>query len=517
MRTNHLSGMLSFALGCIAQGGACQTPFQRQYGGAESETATHIALAGDGGYLIAGSTRSYGSGETDAYVIRVSAQGDTLWTRTLGGVGWESANAILGTSTNSWLVAGSTSSSSSGPSDAFLFELDDSGNLIWSKTYGSGGPEGAQWLTRTSNGDVLLCGHSGSGGTGMYLVRMTADGDTVWTRKTKLIGGSLVSMVGESVVETGDGSLLVLGDANDLSVCYYYLDADGVAVASGTFNGLQNYVNRLHVINVSAGGYLVTGTTATSGLALDAFAMRLDEDLNPLWTKRYGGTQSERIGCVVECSDGGFALLGRTWSFGPPENDSADVYLLKLDPDGNLLWSRTYGGSAHEEGQHMVQLPDGGFCILGTISDGEDILLFTVDADGHGGCSEDSPPTTASPITCNRTWLNRQATIGAIIGEPPFLIGHGGLVTDPCTGPIAVPEPLASTVLAWQLVGSDIVLSGSSSNGYFTVLDAACRKLMHARASEGTTIIPSLSGSAGAFVATYSDGRRSSSFRFIRP
>lgn len=519
MRTIQLGSVVSLALCCTVQNGICQATFQRQFGGADVESVGQIALASDGGFLIAGSTRSYGSGETDAYVIRLNAQGDTLWTRAFGGAAYEDLRTVLADD-DGWLVAGYTSSFGAGQSEALLVNLDDAGNLLWSKTYGNSGPEGARWIERTADGGLIMTGYSGSGGTGMYLVRLTADGDTLWTKKTKLIGGSFASMDGECVVENSNGDFLVLGDANDLSVCLYHFDQAGAAIATGAYQGLQNYNSRIHVIKVSTGGYLVVGTTAFPGLALEAFAMRLNADLFPVWTKRYGGSESERVTCVLETADGGFAILGSTYSFGSATINASDVYLLKIDSLGELEWSRTLGGSLHEGGEYMVQTPDGGFCIAGTVlgsTGNSDILVIMVDADGHGGCTESTPPTVAVPVLSTRVSESRQVVVGSELGVPQLLIGNGGLIADPCNGPIAVPELQASSALAWHQAEVDILLTGSSSTGIITAYDATGRLVGQQRAQEGTTRITTYGNSAGVYMATYADGDRWSSYRFARP
>lgn len=505
---------------CLAQGAAAgQTTFQRLYGGLQNEFATSIALANDGGYLIAGSTVSYGAGATDVYLIRVDTNGDTLWTGAYGGAGNEVARAVRAMPNGDWIVAGLTDGSGAGGYDALLFRVDAAGELLWSRTYGRSSSDAFRTAEPTNDGGLVMVGSSVIGsGTGMFAARTTADGDTLWTYGCKLIGPSLVSMNSYSVAENGAGEFLILGDANNLSVCYYFLAPDGVPITSGQL-GLQNYVGGIDVISVSTGGYMVVGTT-DGGAALDMFAMRLNEDLNPIWTKRYGGPQTEYGVSVKETTNGDFVIMGSTYSFAGAENDSADVYLVRIDTTGAVLWSRTYGSARHEVGEYVLQTPDGGFILAGTslgFDGNRDVLLIKVDADGHAECLESTPPTATAAVNASRTSLNRTSSIGCSMGVPLIARGHGGDAGQPCGTAIGVPEGGASPPFIWLQREGELVLSGSCKQGAITIHDATGRVVVQLRAQDKETRIPLAAQAAGAYLVRYQDGVHSSVHRFVCP
>ena len=111
------------------------------------------------------------------------------------------------------------------------------------------------------------------------------------------------------------------------------------------------------------GNYIVSGMAAsfTNGIN-DAYLMKINPQGNLLWSKVYGGTNDDKFYYVSDCSDGGFILTGSTNSFG---NGSNDLLLVRTDLDGNLLWSNTYGGTGDDYGWYVLQANDGGFLVSG--------------------------------------------------------------------------------------------------------------------------------------------------------
>jgi hypothetical protein len=165
-----------------------------------------------------------------------------------------------------------------------------------------------------------------------------------------------------------------------------------------TYGGTGDDVGH-SVVQTSDGGFVAAGYTDSFGAgSVDVYLFRTDSTGNMLWNKTYGGTSNEIGNSLVKASDGGYAIVGYTYSFGAGRGD---VYLVKTDSIGNMLWNKTYGGTNAEIGESLVQTADGGYAITGYTSSfgagGSDVYLVKTDSVGnmlwnktYGGVDEDS-------------------------------------------------------------------------------------------------------------------------------
>lgn len=206
--------------------------------------------------------------------------------------------------------------------------------VVWSKTYGGGQAEGCRSLCACPEGGFILIGYTFSHGTGdsdVLAVKTDERGDIVWSRTF----GGAGSEYGNGCLSTSDG-------------------------------------------------YLVTGYTTSFGSgAKDVYLLKLDKKGKEVWSKTYGGMSWDEGVSVGETADGHYVICGYTHSFGKGEED---VYLIKTDSDGNILWSRTYGGERLDMGNSVCVTGDGGFLIgatSGSFSQNTDFLLIRTDADGQ--------------------------------------------------------------------------------------------------------------------------------------
>jgi len=161
------------------------TLWTRTYGGSGNEDAYSIQQTTDGGYVIAGCTDSYGEGDNDFYVVKTDAQGDTLWTRTYGGIYSDVAYCIRQTTDGGYAVAGSAYSSGDTGSDAYVVKTDAQGDTLWTRTYGGSDYDRATCIQQTTDGGYAVAGSTfsfGAGGSDSYVVKTDAQGDTLWTR-----------------------------------------------------------------------------------------------------------------------------------------------------------------------------------------------------------------------------------------------------------------------------------------------------------------------------------------------
>jgi len=172
------------------------------------------------------------------------------------------------------------------------------------------------------------------------------------------------------------------------------------------------------LIQTSDGGYAIAGATISFGAGgVDVYVVKLDAKGNLQWTKTIGGENEDWGYSLIQTSDGGYAIAGATKSFGAGWDD---VYVVKLDANGNLQWTKTIGGKNDDEGFSLIQTADGGYAIAGyTRSFGAgngDVYVVKLDKNGNACCAVSQTSRVGS---------------GGRLGSPTPSIGSGGTLTSP--------------------------------------------------------------------------------------
>jgi len=320
---------------------------------------------------------------------------DTLWTRTIGGVRDDQGQNVKVTPDGGYVVAGYTHSVGAGGNDFYLFRIGAAGNLIWDKTYGGAKDEQAYAVAVTADGGYAICGFTNSIGTGIediYLVRTDADGDSVWTRTY----GGTTGDAGYDLAVLPDSGFIIAGIKGS-DVYLIRTDSRGDTVWTRTFGGTGNdFANA--VIPTADGGFVVAGATNSFGAGLsDLYLLKVDGSGNLLWSKIYGGTKNDWGAAVAQTPDNSLVITGYTESFG---HGAFDCYLIKTNADGDTAWTRTYGGNKNESGYSVVALADGSIAVAGFTDSwgygGLDLYLLKINPNGdqlwsavYGGSADD--------------------------------------------------------------------------------------------------------------------------------
>jgi len=401
--------------------------FCKAIGGENPDWGNSIIQTSDGGYAIAGRTYSFGAGLSDVYVVKLDSNGNLQWTKTIGGPHHEEGTSLIQTSDGGYAIAGSTKSFGAGEWDVYVVKLDANGNLQWTKTIGGEETDVCNSLIHTSDGGYAIAGYTISFGAeypDVYVVKLDANGNLQWT---KTIGGPYYDR-GESLIQTSDGGYAIAGYTESfgagLSDVYVVkLDANGNLQWTKTIGG-KIWERGRSLIQTSDGGYAIAGTLYPfEAEGWDVYVVKLDANGNLQWTKTIGGPKREWGFSLIQASDGGYAITGITSSdelaayFGPAE---ADVYVVKLDANGNLQWTKTIGGPEHDRGLSLIQTSDGGYAIAGSTQSfgaGEwDIYVVKLDKNGDACCAVSQTSQVGS---------------GGILGSPTPSIGSGGTLTSP--------------------------------------------------------------------------------------
>jgi hypothetical protein len=382
-----------------------QITFQRTYGGAADDFGYSVQQTTDGGYLVAGNTRSYGAGGSDVYLAKTNANGDALWTRTYGGTGYDAGFSVLQTSDGDFIIAGVTSSYGAGNGDFYLIKTNGNGDTLWTRTVGGSAAEWGRSVRPTADGGCIATGYTESYGAGswdVYAVRTSASGDTLWTRT---FGGTSTDE-GWSVQQTSDSGFVIAGytkssGSGNSDVYLVKTDAHGDTSWTRAFErGIGSWDFGCDVQQTFDSGYVITGCTQSEGLdTLDIYLIRTDFRGDTIWTRTYGGPRWEESYSVQQTAEGGLIIVGYTRSFG-----GNDVYLIKTDACGDTQWTKTYGGASGATGNSVRQTSDGGYIIAGytdSLGAGDyDVYLIKTDSLGNVAVAEPkASPTRAAALS----------------------------------------------------------------------------------------------------------------------
>ena len=388
----------------------------KTYGGSGKEVASSIQQTTDGGYIVAGITNSFGAGNQDVWVLKLGVSGNIQWEKTYGGSGDEEAYSIQQTSEGGYIVVGSTDSFGAGKKDAWVLKLDVSGNVQWQKTYGGSGDDEAFYIQETSEGGYVVAGSTDSFGAGkkdVWVLKLDVSGNVQWQ---KTYGGS-----GDDeafyIQETSEGGYVVAGSTDSFGagkkdVWVLKLDVSGNVQWQKTYGGSGDE-EAYSIQQTSEGGYIVAGSTDSYGNQKeDAWLLKLDVDGNIEWQMVYGGSGDDKAYSIQQVLDGGYILAGSTDSYGA---GGKNAWVLKLDQNGYIQWQKTYGGSGDEEAGFIQQTLDGGYVVAGwsnSFGAGDfDAWLLKLDSGGNVPGCQTIGTSYAYPLGTTISGVSSSATI----------------------------------------------------------------------------------------------------------
>ena len=329
-------------------------------GGTNNDSAQSVVATADGGYAILGFTQSNDGNITDKqddsfdyWVIKFSAQNAIEWQKTYGGSDDDRGRDIIQTLDGGYAIIGTSASDdfdvteNNGSQDFWIAKLDAFGNISWQKSFGFQGDDMGLSVIQTSDSGYLLTGvldvtsSNGQGNTrtnttrhaggDYWAIKLDVSGNMEWT---KFFGGNFTDTA-EGIIETDNGDFIIAGGSDSI-------DTD-ISGNKGTYD--------FWVIRIDSNGILV-------------------------WEKSFGGTQTEEARAMVKVTDGNIVIVGETRSNDldvSGNNGAADFWLIKISPDGNLIWQKTFGGSGFDVARDISTTEDNGFLLTGSSrsSDGD--------------------------------------------------------------------------------------------------------------------------------------------------
>ncbi|MFY7672223.1 hypothetical protein ACOSP6_14155 [Tenacibaculum sp. MEBiC06402] len=326
--------------------------FVKTFGGNGNDIGNSVIATNDGGYAILGYTSSTDgditsktSDDTDFLLLKYDSQDELQWYKLYGGSNDDRGNQILTTLDNGFVVFGFSNSNdndvteNNGNSDFWVSKLDASGTIQWEKSFGFSGRDYGTSLTLTSDGGFLLVGEldvTASGGQGnsaaarqhaggdFWAIKLDANGTKEWS---KYYGGSF-SDTPQGVVQLDDGSYIFSG----------FSDSSDVDITD------------------NKGSY-------------DFWIIKINSTGTLIWRKNFGGTEIDESYDIKKTPDGNLILVGDTRSSDKDvsrNNGGADLWVIKITPDGDLVWQKNFGGSNFDAGRAVKNTADGGFVICGS-------------------------------------------------------------------------------------------------------------------------------------------------------
>ncbi|QMU29529.1 T9SS type A sorting domain-containing protein [Adhaeribacter radiodurans] len=380
------------------------------FGWLKDDDLTDVIKTSDGGYLSGGISQNYSNGQAgkNYWIFKTDKNGRPIWNKVYGGTADDYLNRIIQTQDGGYLLAGSSlsnagvdkSENSRGDRDYWIIKMDAQGNKQWDKTLGGSGYDELKKVIQLASGEYILAGSSNSpisndktqgrqGGTDYWLVKISTTGNKIWDKR---YGGSLDETLGSFTLTPEGGFLLagtsLSGNGGDKSEPsrgnrdYWVVktDKDGNLLWEKTYGG--SGADEAYSIARNGIEYFISGTS-TSGKngeksqvsqgGKDYWLIKIDSQGNKLWDKTFGGNQDDELQASTRLNSGHIVLGGSSYSSisgtkTQASRGKSDFWIVEVDANGKQMYDKRFGGKGKEELRTVFQTSDGGL-LLGGRSD----------------------------------------------------------------------------------------------------------------------------------------------------
>lgn len=387
--------------------------FIKTFGGSKNESARSIIKTLDGGYAILGFTQSADgdilnkTNESFDYLLVKYSQDHTLqWQKTYGGSDDDRGSDIIQTSDGGYAILGSSKSDdgdvseNNGFNDFWLLKTNSSGDIIWEKSFGFSGSDEGISIIQTQDAGFLIVGVldvTASGGQGnikltskrhaggdYWAIKLNSTGILQWS---KYFGGTFTDTPYD-VIQTDDNGYIIVGSSDSIDVdiknnkgSYDFwiikISEIGELVWEKSFGGLQADEAR-GIVKTNDGNYLIIGDTRSEDTdvsfnkgAADFWVIKISPNGNLIWEKTFGGSSFDAARSVSKTQDGGFIICGSSRSANIDLNNNNgqnDAWVIKIDNNGYIIWQKSVGGTEVDLAYDAIELNDNSVIIVGESS-----------------------------------------------------------------------------------------------------------------------------------------------------
>ena len=373
------------------------------YGGSYTDQSSDVIIAHDGNLLVLSMPYSIDGdvsdshGGADFWLLKLDNNGQLIWKKTYGGSADDFALKVISAEDNGYFILGTTASndgdvsSNHGATDLWLLKVNEDGDMIWQKTYGGTSYETGGSITASSDGNFIIAGGSQStdgdltsagnhGFQDLWTLKIDPDGEVLWS---KCYGGSGEDY-GASIIPDSDGGCIVAGGSSSsngdainnhglVDVFVLKLNSTGVIQWKKMFGNIGRDYNNDMVATGDGGAVLINTSNSpipsTHG-DYEIWGIRINSSGAILWSKCFGGSDIETGYGVSKTNTGNFLFTGISNSTNGNVigNTNQNGWLFCVDSGGELLWQKPYGSLESDRFDKAIEIAAGEYVIVGSTS-----------------------------------------------------------------------------------------------------------------------------------------------------
>ncbi|MCX7726096.1 MAG: cadherin-like beta sandwich domain-containing protein, partial [Chitinispirillaceae bacterium] len=367
--------------------------FKFSFGGSGDDEGKDVIVTPNGGFLVLGTTTSFGNGKSDIYLSMVSKEGKVLWSNTYGDITNDLGYSIAKTDDNSFVITGVSDG------NLLLLKVKEDGTKEWLQAYdfynyykdssyiritGSS-------ILYTKDNKIVVCGtgHREKGDIisfdNVYVIMFNNKGELLWLNKFEYGSGSSIKSIEENRFVVGGiktafaGSIPIISISSSL---LFEVDMNGNLVWNDSFNVIKETYD---ILNTRDNSFILAGKRWDSYYDTHSSCIVKIKNNSQEWIRIFG-KEGKKSAATSICgmNDSSFVVTGYVYS---PENGTIDVYLWKMSNSGDKLWLKTFDNNEKNDYANSIEYAeDGGFIVVGTTyseSGDKDVLIIKTDPEGN--------------------------------------------------------------------------------------------------------------------------------------
>ena len=377
--------------------------WEYNYGGSQYESGNGIIQNAAKEFIMCSVAHSSDNdvsgnhGNSDYWLVRLDSDGVMLNQKCIGGSGYDDGRSVIPVSTGGYVFLGAGGSGDGDQSgnwgnsyDYWIVKTDESFNIIWETNLGGNDFDVPYGVTETYDGGFVIAGLSRSsdgnvsanyGEEDYWIVKVDSAGNLLWEKN---FGGSdfdearaVIELVDHSLIIAGfssssDGDVVTPKGNQDFWVLR--LNEFGAFVWAFNYGGAATDIATALIEDIT-GNIMILGETGSVNGDVsfnhgysDFWLIQINPEGLLLWEKSYGGTNLEVPTSIMQTSDSGFVMAGRSKSSDGDVSSNQgmeDYWIVKTDHDGNLEWEKAVGGSLNDGAECVIQTADTGYAVVG--------------------------------------------------------------------------------------------------------------------------------------------------------